>query len=631
MNDQELLEEIEREFGSHVPAKKEDSDDLDAFLADLKQQIAPDSSPEPQPLHDRRNPSPAPQPKQERSRRSSKAEPAPKVKKSAPAKTAPKRNDRPQKEPTGLTKFILRHQLPINIALLCLCLVLAAGIAAVILYQGSGDPLNGKIMENLYVAGVDVGGMTREEAAAAVYEAVGTNYTEGMMTVHLGNNTLVLAPSQTRPVLQAEGAIEEAYAYGRTGTNSQRQQDFRDAQYAPKVISLQPYLSVNTDYIRSAVSGFVEGFAGEYSPSGYSLEGEKPALNADDFDSSVPCQTLVLNVGSPGGSFDLEGICSAILEGYYVNNFDVQVPSECLADFPEALDIDAIYQQLHVDPVEATDESNPGSCGYGFSLEDARTRLDSASYGETIAIPLEYVMPQKLEFNGSFVETLSSYSTPISTIDAYNENMKLLCKQLDGMVLEPGQVFSFNTTFKRTEKNGYQKTSRHGDKCADTEIGGGADQVATTLYVASMTAGLSVTQKNTADHLCDYTTKGTEISVSANWQDLKISNTLKMPVKLRAKVTSQQVVIQVLSESPLDYYVKLETKDGYAIPHGTVFVNKKKADGFTSGQVIAEGADGGQVTLQWVKIDKASDRELSRTTESVQVPARHTLVANVTG
>lgn len=638
MTDKELLEEIEREFGSHSTAQDSDSDDLDAFLADLKQTIDPDPLAAPSskqasrkdPFGTSRSEKPA-----ERTRKTKSAPKQKSPKPEAPRK-APRQYDGPEKESRGLTGFILRHQLPINICLICLCLVLIGGIAAVIFYQGSGDPLNGKIMENVIVAGVDVGGMTREEAASAVMAAVGSNYSEKVMTVRLGSSVLSLAPSQTKPVVKPEGAVEEAYAYGRTGSTSRRQQDFRDAQYAPKVISLEPYLSLNTDYIRSAVAGFVESFTGSYTPSAYTLEGEMPALGADEFDSSVPCQTLELQIGTPGSNFDLDGICQAVLEGYYQNQFDVQIPSEYLADFPEKLDLDAIYRQVHVDAVEAvqdaaTGEVTPGTCGYTFSLENARKQLESASYGDSISIPMEYIIPEKLDFNGSFTETLASFSTPISSNNAYIENMKLLCKQLDGTVLNAGGTFSFNTAFVRTEKNGYQKATRHGDKCADEEIGGGADQVATTLYVAAMTSGLTVTEKHIADHLCDYTTKGTEISVSANWKDLKLRNPLNGSVKIRAKVTGSQVIIKLLCEEPQDFYIKLETKDGYVTPHGTTFVTKKSADGFKNGDVIAEGADGGMVTLQWIKYDKNTNKELSRSTESVSVPARHTLIASVYG
>lgn len=635
MTDKDLLDEIEKEFGSHAPTSADDSgaDDLDAFLADLKNTISAESRTDSAENNEPPKESVPITPSQKEKKQRAVREMEPKIN---PIKDS-NQTIQPEKEPGRFTQFVIRHHVVINICLLCLCLALVGGIAAVILIQGNADPLEGKIMDNVFVAGVNVGGMTKEEAYDAVIKAIGTNYTEGIMNVEFGNSVLVLAPSQTRPVLQVEGAVEEAYTCGRTGSNSQRQQEFRDAQFNSKVISLEPYLSLNTDYIRSAVSGFVDGFSGEYIPSGYALEGEMPALNADDFDKTASCQTLVIQTGNPGSSFDVDGICNAVLEGYYLNQFDIQVPDKYLPDFPEPLDIDAIYQQLHVDAVEAVQDPvsgdvTPGSCGYTFDLAEARSKLEAAGYGQEISIPLEYIIPEKLDINGSFTETLSTYSTPVSSNEAYNQNMKLLCKQLDGLILEPGDSFSFDTFFEsRTEKNGYQLAPRHGDICAEEEVGGGADQVATTLYVAAMTADLTVNQKNTAEHTCSYTTKGTEITVSADWQDLKLYNSLKTAVKIRAKVTGKQVIIQMLSEEPLDYYIKLETKEGYSIAHGTTHVYKKATDGYTNGQTLVEGSDGCQIILQRVKYNKETDAEISRTTEYVQSLPQHTVIVTVTG
>lgn len=527
-----------------------------------------------------------------------------------------------------------RHLWIINLILGLICLGLVVGIAAVILLQQNADPLDGKIVENVYVAGIHIGGMSKNQAMAAVNAASNT-FMENDMVVELGSNQLILSSSQAKPVLNVQSAVDTAFSLGRTGSTSQRQQDYRRAQKSPIDISGMEYLSVNTDYIRSVVSDFIQSISSEYSPSGYHLEGERPALDADSFDKDVPCQTLVLEVGSPGSQFDLEGICDAIYQGYCQNNLHLTISQKYLPQFPESLDIDVIYQQLHVDAVEAKEENGtfiPGSCGYTFDLDAARAQLSTAGYGETVSIPMEYIVPEKLDNNGTFTETLSSYSTSVSSNDTYNQNMKLLCQKLDGLVLEPGEAFSFNTFFKeRSEQDGYRRAPRHGDCCMDEADCGGIDQIATTLYVAAKTADLSVSEKYQGDHLCTYTTKGTELSVTGSWQDLKLSNTLSFPVKIRARVTDKQVIIQFLSEQALDYYIQLESQEGYTIAHGTAFAFKKASDGFTSGETLIEGVDGCQVTLNWVKYDKATNAELSRTSEFLESRPMSSVLVSISG
>lgn len=545
----------------------------------------------------------------------------------------PQTDEEPSEAHSGLGDFIVRHRLMINLTLLLVCLGLIIGIAAVILLQRNADPLDGKILENVYIAGIHVGGMTKDEAITAVN--AGMSDIENTMLVELGENQLTLSSSQARPTLNVQAAVDAAFSFGRSGSASQQQKDYRNAQNAPVEISGLEYLSINTNYVRSTVSDFLDSLSGEFSPSGYSLEGERPALDADGFNENVPCQTLVLETGTPGSQFDLDGICDAIYEGYCQNNFHVIISAEYLPQLPEKLDIDAIYQQLHVDAVEASEENGtfiPGSCGYTFDLENARSQLNAAGYGQVISIPMEYVIPSRLGNDGTFTEILSTCSTPVSSNEAYNQNMLLLCQKLDGLILEPGEIFSFDLFFKdRTEQNGYQMAPRHAGCCIEEEVCGGMDQVASTLYVAAKTADLTIREKHLADHLCSYTTKGTELTVSTAWQDLKFSNSQKSPLKIRARVSNGQVIIQFLSEETLTTYIKLETTEVYAIKSGTFYASKKASEGFTNGQVLIEGVDGSQVILNWIKYDKATDAEVSRTSEYLESRPMDTVVVNIVG
>ena len=145
--------------------------------------------------------------KQQEEARSSQQEEAP-----SPQQEPQDSPDLPQKT-GGFLDTVSRHHKGINLALAIIALVLVAGIVAVVLWQTNADPYQNKIVSNVRVAGVDVGGMTRQEAAEAVSTAVGSSYTSTDMTVVLGKEELILAASQTRPKLNIAQASELAYAY----------------------------------------------------------------------------------------------------------------------------------------------------------------------------------------------------------------------------------------------------------------------------------------------------------------------------------------------------------------------------------------------------------------------------------
>lgn len=531
---------------------------------------------------------------------------------------------RPREKSDGFVGTVSRHRKGINLALILVALLLAVGIAAVILIQTNGDPYGSKILPNVWIAGVDVGGMSQQEAVSAVSAAVGSSYARSDMTVVMAGQEFVLSASQAEPTLDIAQAVEAACAFGRTGSAAERQQAYHRAQQKPIDIPLDSCLRLNSEYIRSTVSDFIAQQAGEFVPSGYTLEGVRPALDADGFDESAPCQTLVLTMGHPGGSCDLEGILNLIYQGYSQRNFRVEIPLEYLPETPEPIDIDAIYDSIHVNPVEAVEGTNgsegtPGSCGYTFNLEDARRQLSNATYGDVISIPMEYVVPQKLSSNGSFAYSLATFSTPVSSNDAYNENMQRMCQAINGVTLDAGASFSFNSLLNnRSAAAGYQLAPAHGDSCAEEEMAGGSDQVATTLYVAALSSGMTLVERYVAPHACSFATRGTEVTVSG-WHDLKFRNPLDCTVLIRAKVTDSQVVIRLFSEADVDTEVKLETEVLGEFQPGTINVEKHISDGYKAQQVLMEGISGGQIRLDWITYKKDTNTEVSKRSEFVSV------------
>ena len=78
------------------------------------------------------------------------------------------------------------------------------------------------IYPNVYVAGVNVGGLKRDAAVSAVSEAVQKSYASDTLNVVLPDRTLSLTPEVTQVALNPDQAIDEAMRYGRSGGPSRQ-------------------------------------------------------------------------------------------------------------------------------------------------------------------------------------------------------------------------------------------------------------------------------------------------------------------------------------------------------------------------------------------------------------------------
>ena len=71
-----------------------------------------------------------------------------------------------------------------------------------------------------------------------------------------------------------------------------------------------------------------------------------------------------------------------------------------------------------------------------------------------------------------------------------NQNSRLAADAVDGLVVNPGEEFSFNrATGNRTSDKGYQPAGAYRNGVLIEEPGGGVCQVSTTLYHAIIQSG----------------------------------------------------------------------------------------------------------------------------------------------
>ena len=193
---------------------------------------------------------------------------------------------------------------------------------------------------------------------------------------------------------------------------------------------------------------------------------------------SGSCQTLVLNAGSKGHMVDLQDVFDQILDAYEREVFQVSVEFPEELREPQALDLAQICQQVSIPPQNPsidheTLEIIPGKQGYGFDQEKAASLLENASKGETVRIPMEFLPPPVSEEDAWFQETLGYCKTEYTDNENRNENLRLACSKLDGLVLQPGQTLSYNETLgKRTTEAGYKPAPAYSGTELVDEVGG---------------------------------------------------------------------------------------------------------------------------------------------------------------
>jgi vancomycin resistance protein YoaR len=237
-----------------------------------------------------------------------------------------------------------------------------------------------------------------------------------------------------------------------------------------------------------------------------------------------------------------------------------------------------------------------------------------------------------------FRDTLATMHTQFSTSDENDRNrganIKLAVSKVNGIVLLPGEVFSFNQAVgPRSEAGGYKTANTYLAGKIVPGTGGGICQVSSTLYNSVLLSDLEVVERRHHTFTVGYVPYGRDATVSYNEVDFKFKNTTSWPLKIEAWVTSNNRLYFTLkgtNESPgkkieispkitrtIDF--KIKYIDDPTLPEGVTKVKqagKKGYDVETYKIVRVDGKVVGQTKLATNKY-KPLDEEVLRGTKKV--------------
>lgn len=188
-----------------------------------------------------------------------------------------------------------------------------------------------------------------------------------------------------------------------------------------------------------------------------------------------------------------------------------------------------------------------------------------------IAGPIAIVIPVLLVI-GLAAHVLASRQTMLGAFTTSLEgrspeqmhNIRRAAQSLDGLVIHPGEVFSFNAvTGECTAVRGYAAAPMIVRGQLEDGSGGGVCQVSSTLYNAALLAGMRIVERNPHSTPVSSVSPGRDATVLFGGSDLRVRNGFEEPVTIRSEASSSRLAIRLMGSihpNP-QYRLIVETTD----------------------------------------------------------------------
>lgn len=170
-----------------------------------------------------------------------------------------------------------------------------------------------------------------------------------------------------------------------------------------------------------------------------------------------------------------------------------------------------------------------------------------------------------------------------------NINIDLMCKAVNGIVIQPGETLSLNDLVgQRTVEKGFTIAPAIVDGQLTDDVGGGICQLAGTLYNAALLADMEIVERVHHTWPSDYLPVGLDATLNWNNKDLKIKNRSQYPMYIVAELRDLVVSVEIYGQ-PLgdDVEIVIENRivNQTKAPSPQVIYTDKLAVGQTQTQV----------------------------------------------
>lgn len=451
---------------------------------------------------------------------------------------------------------------------LCIFLFIVLLIGGGVTYFAYRVEQSDRIFPNVYVGGIDIGGMTRQEASEMLESCNWDKSISGALEVRLPLD-VTTSVDYTIAGLRttSTSALNAAEAYGREGNMFEVAYNYVNALIMPVDVTDRTY-EVNEEYVDELLAQAIAKFDEISSQSAYGVDREN--------------ERFVVLKGAGEIKIDPAALKAKVLKALSENDeavmYQIGTPELTMPDFEK------VREEVYSEPHDAyydrdNDEIVDEVIGVDFDVASAEKIWKAADPLTYVYIPIKATYA---EITGSqlrselFRDVLGEFTTSFKgSIPNRCSNINLAVNSINGVVLLPGETFSYNQTLgERTEEAGYLLAGAYDNGTVTEAIGGGICQVSSTLCVAVRLANLAYERANHQFRV-NYMDAGLDATVDWPNRDFKFTNTRDFPVRIHAVCDNEEktVTIQIIGTDVDGSYIVIENTYYSAFTHAQYFTN----------------------------------------------------------
>lgn len=451
-----------------------------------------------------------------------------------------------------------------TIAITVISILLFIGLVVFSTIFGLLNRNSDKIVSGITIKGIEVSGLTYDEAKEKV-QKIYNEKTKQNIVLKYNDFETSLTPDQIEMKFGIDEALDMAYSIGRSGKLLKDNYAIINAQIFK--IDINPSLSYNEKILEDFIESTSLNLPDAIKESTYTINGSN----------------LIITKGKAGSVIKVEELKTNIINSMTdINQKAIEIQIPTVVKEPDAIDIEKIRNEIYKEPQDAYYTSNPFAVyphvnGIDFAInnDEAKNLLNSES--NEITIPLKITTPNVTTNQigvEAFPNLLASYSTTFSTKNTNRTtNIKLSSNKINGVVLMPGEEFSYNTVVgQRTAAAGYKTAPVYVAGKVENGIGGGICQVSSTLYNTALRANLEIVKRSNHRFATGYVPLSTDATVSWGGPEFIFKNSRKYPIKIVSTVTGGRIKVDIYGcKEEVEYDVVIQSQTLQVIPMKTEY------------------------------------------------------------